>query len=296
MSVTSLAEVNEQIQKFWSPLFMDELRQSMLLAALVNREYEGQIKQGGDTVYVSQVNAPTGENRTVGVDADSFNTEKLSTSRIPIVADKRAVAAYEFADLAELQSQIGSQESKIREALMFAVDRQVNNYLYSLVAPSSSSPAHILNSVSDFNGAALGNCRKLAAQARWSKKKGGWWTLADPSYYTDLLNATTMTSKDYGADDAPVIGGQIVNKRFGFNVLEDDGLAVDQAVSFHPDFMHLVHQTLPSFEVSSQHGNKKFGYIISVNLIYGAKLGIAGSKKHILTNASGSATSVVMAA
>lgn len=280
MSVTTLTEVANQIQEFWSPMFMAELREKLMLGALVNKDYDGEIKQGGDTVYVSQINAPQGELKTVGVDADSFNTEALSTSRIAIEANKRAVAAYEFHDLVQLQSQIGQKDSEIRKALMFAVEKQVNSYLYDLVAPSTSAPDHVLSGITDFNASQLLAVRLLASQAKWLKEKG-WWVLMDPSYYNDILSASTLTSSDYVGDDAPVVSGQIAKQRFGFNILEDDSLSTDQALAFHPDFMHLVMQRAPQFKVSDLHSNKKFGYVISVDMIFGAKLGIAGDRKHI---------------
>lgn len=294
MSATTIAEVQDQVQKFWSPMFMDELRASMLIGSLVNKDYEGEIKNGGDTVKVSQLVTPQGENRTVGVNANAFTTEQLQVLQVEVKADKRAVAAFEFDDLSQLQSQIGQQDSKIRAALVESVNKQINDYLYSLVAPSTSAPDHLRNSITDFNKAELLAVRLLASQAKWGKAQNKF-ILADPSYYNDILGDTTLTSKEYGADDAPVIGGQVAQKRYGFWVLEDDGLAVDQAVSFHPDFLHLVTQTSVQFKISDLHSQKKFGYVISADIIYGAKQGIEGSKKHILSTASASATGIVMA-
>lgn len=291
-NVSDLSVVTNQIQKFWAPMFMDELRASLLVGSLVNKDYQGEIKQGGDTVYVSQINAPKGENRTVGVDADVFGSDQLSTSRIAIAADHRAVAAFEFTDLAMLQSQIGQKDSDIRKALVYSVNKQINDYIYSLVAPSASSPDHLLNSVSALDAAALLVMRKLAAAAKWEKSKG-WWLMVDPQYMNDLLSAQTMTSRDYtGQTDTPVIAGQIANQRFGFNILEDNGLAAGQALAFHPDFLHLVMQQSVQLKVSDLHPQNKFGFVISADVIYGAALGIDGAKKHIVSTTSASATGV----
>lgn len=294
MSATSILDVSDQIQKFWAPLFMDELRATALLPALVNKQYEGSITKGGDTVYVSQINAPTGENRTVGTDAEAFGTEQLSMSRVSIAATKRAVAAFEFEDLSILQSQLESKDSEIRKALVQAINMQVNTYLMSLVAPSTSAPDHLINSVTDFNASQLASARMRAAIQKWEKTKG-WYVLCDPVYYSDILNATTLTSSDHVGGETPLIGGQVVNKRYGFNILEDSTLSTDQAVIFHPDFLHLVMQQSVQFKISDLHSQKKFGYIISADMIYGAGLGIAGSKKHQLIVADASATAVVMA-
>lgn len=284
MAITKVEDVSDQVQEFWAPMFMDELRESLMLGALVNRDYEGEIKAEGDTVYVSQINAPSSSLRTVGVDADTFDTNKLSTSRIAIEANKRAASAFEFSDLVQLQSQIGAKDSDIRAALLFDAMKQINDYLYSLVSPSTTAPDHTINGVSDFNAAQLVALRKLAGQAKWMKNKP-WYCLVDPSYHADLLSAQTLTSSDY-APDAPVVGGQIANQRFGFNILEDNSKSVDTALAFHPDFMHLVMQTQPRFKVSDLHSNKQFGYVISVDMLFGAKLGIDGDVKHITVDNS----------
>jgi len=287
MSTTNLSDVNEQIQKFWSPMFMDELMESVLLPSLVNKDYEGSIAKGGDTVYVSQINRPVGETRTVGVDADTFNSEKLSTSRVAIQANKRFQASFEFDDLVDLQSQIGDQNSKIRATLLESMEIQLNNYLYSLISPSAASPDHVLTSVTDFNLAQLNIVRTLAAQAHW--RKDGWYLLADPQYVSDMLNNSTLTSVDFGAQDAPIIGGQMSRQRLGFNILEDasdgilslSGSSADAAIAFHPDFMHLVMQKQPTFKVADLTSNHQHGFVIVADMIGGAGLGIDGAKKHI---------------
>ena len=55
MSATLITDLNEQIQKFWSPLLVPELKEKAILPSLVSSDYEGEIKQGGDTVYVSMM-------------------------------------------------------------------------------------------------------------------------------------------------------------------------------------------------------------------------------------------------
>ena len=283
MSATGVADVQDQVQQFWSPLFMKELREKLLLGSLVNRDYEGEIRKKGDTVKVSQINAPTGELRDVGVDADSFATEKLSTTQVEIKADKRAVAAYEFEDLVEIQSQIGNETSEIRASLMFAVEKQINDFLYTKVAPSTSNPDHDRTGIANFNAGEVTTLRKLAAQAKWMRNKP-WWILADPSYMKDMLDDQVLTSADF-VGDQPVVGGSIIQKRFGWNIVEDDSRPEDFALAFHPDWLYFVMQTLPTFKVSDLHSNKQFGFVISVDLILGAQLGIAGNVKHIRVTA-----------
>lgn len=277
---STLVEVANQIQKYWSPLFTKQLRENLLLGSLVNRDYQGQILTGSDTVYVSQVNAPDGQLLTIGTDADSFSSEAIETSRIAIQANKRAVASYRFHDLVSLQSQISQNDPEVMKSLMFAVDKQINDYLYGLVSASTSSPDHDIASVSDFNASQLSACRVLAGQAKWDMSKP-WYALLDPQYHMDLINATTLSSSDYGASDAPLIGGKVALPRMGFNVIEDNSRSADHGLLFHPDFMHMVMQTQAQIKISDLHSQGKFGLIMSVDIIFGAAMGIDGSKKNI---------------
>lgn len=298
MSASKLANVTSQIKTFWSDMAMNELRQTMLLGSLINTTYSADLKEQGDTVKVYQINAPQGELRTVGTDADAFSTDTLSTSTISIQATKRAVAAYEFENLMQLQSQIdvemnGGPASPIRQALIFAVQKKVNDYLYSLVAPIQAAPDHLINSTATFDATALGNCRQRAAIAKWGRDKP-WYIMCDPVYYQNLLAAQTLTSRDYtGQNDVPIIAGQIVNNRFGFSILEDNGISTSQALVFHPDFLCMVMQQAMNFKVSDLHPNKKFGFVVSADIVFGASLGIQGSTRHQVVCADGSATGIV---
>jgi hypothetical protein len=287
MAVTSVLEVTDQIQKKWAPMFMQELRESLLLGALVNKDYDGVIGTQGDTVRVSQLAAPTGQLRTVGTDADTFDSEQMVWSKVDVVADKRAVASFEVAELAQIQSQLDSPEgqSEMRNALMFAVQQQVNDYLWGLTSPSTSAPDHLLTSEASLTAAKLQAIRTLAAQAKWAQAKG-WYGLVDPVYYGNLLSEATLVSQDYVPGEAPVIGGQLANRRYGFNILEDNSRTSARGLFFSPDYMLMVMQKQPQFKISDLHSQKKFGYLISVDLIFGAKLGPDGAKKHIYQTAA----------
>lgn len=287
MALTQLSDVNQQIQTFWSPMFEKELKEKTILPSLVSKKYEGAIAPGGSTVYVSQINRPTAQIKTVGAGHETYSTSVLSTQRIAISADQVISCAFEFDDLVALQSQIGSQDSTIRQALLEAVELKLNSFLYSKVAPSAA-PDHTLTGVTDFNASQINNLRKLASQSKWASE-GGWWLLTDPSYYSDILNAQTLVSSDY-VPDAPTVAGKVAMQRFGFNILEDNSAGMaqvsptdqtsDLALAFHPDFLHLV-MGAPEFKVSDLHGNKQFGYVISVRVICGAALGNDGDVKHI---------------
>lgn len=293
MSATLVRELEDQIQKFWSPLFVPELKETAILPNLINTTYTSDLKQQGDTVYVSMVEAAEGERKTIGNDGSHtvIGAEKLKTQRVGVVADQIFSASFELDSLIDLQSQIGSPsgQSAIRNALLKGVELQVNKYLYSLVNPSTSAPDHVLSSVADFNFTQLQSVRKLASQAKWMKDNN-WYLLLDPSYMNDFMNDQKNTSNDY-VNDMPLIGGVRPYSRSGFQILEDNsdamaqlspaGAAEDFGLAFHRDFLYMVAQMNPTFKLSDLHSNKQRGYLLTVDMVGGAKLGIQGDKKHI---------------
>lgn len=285
MVQTRIEDVQDQVQMWWSPLFVAELIESTPIIALLNRDYDGEIKNGGDTVRVSQIKRPVGETKTIGVAGDSdFTPEVLVTAKVDVKADKRFIAAFDFSDLVELQSQIGSQDSAIRQAMLEAVQIQVNNYVYSLVAPVAGN---IFTSIDPLTAEDVRGYRAKAGKLKWDKSKA-WYGLLEPFYYSELMGDTTLASTDF-VNDQPTVGGEIVTRRYGFNIIEDnsDGLITLSPISekagifFHPDFMYLVMQRGATFKVSDNHSNNNFGFKISVHMIGGAKIGIEGDLKHI---------------
>lgn len=285
MTQTRIEDVQDQVQMWWSPLFVAELIESTPIIALLNRDYDGEIKEGGNSVRVSQIKRPAGETLTIGTAGDStFTPEKLLTAKVDVVADKRFVASFDFSDLVDLQSQIGMKDSEIRQAMLESVQLQVNNYVYSLVAPEASL---IFTGVNPLTAEDVRGYRALAGKKKWDKRKA-WYGLLDPFYYSDVMGDLTLTSGDFVNDQATV-GGEIVTKRYGFNIIEDnsDGLislapVTEKAgIFFHPDFMYLVMQRGATFKVSDNHSNNQFGYKISVHMIGGAKIGLEGDVKHM---------------
>lgn len=283
MANTDLDNVQSAIQTFWSPLFMDELRQTNLLFNLVNRDYTGDLREMGDTVKVNQINAPTGQRLTIdgaGV-GRTFTPEAMSLSSVSVTADQRLVASFDFHDLVAIQSMIdplGSRAAETRAAMVQAISNQLNTYLYSLVAPTTTIP-----SITTMTAATVALARETAAIAKWNYAKP-WYALLAPQYYSDLLVDTTFTSADFVNGDTPVISGQIGLRRYGFNIFEDNTQtagATAGGLFFHPDFLYMVSQYEPRFKISDKHAQHEFAYVMSVDWVIGAKLGIQGAAKHI---------------
>jgi hypothetical protein len=286
MASTHLGDVAAQVQKYWSPMATKQLRESLLLGSLVNKEYQGDLKKMGDTVRVYSVAAPVATTKTVGTSgSNEFTASAISTSYVDVKADKHVTAAFEFADEVELMSMIESGNPEVMQSLVFSVEKAVNAALYAALIPSAAAPDHQIGGVADLNNTQLLNVRKLAAQAKWDTLKG-WYGLIDPSYYSDVLAAQTLVSSDFGAADAPVISGKLGLRRYGFQIFEDNSLPEDTGYFLHPDALLMVMAKEMAIKVSDLHPTGKHGVLLSCDVIFGCALGIQGGVKAVKITAA----------
>lgn len=266
MPVNGKLELDYLIPEIWSSQMYDELRNSIMFANLFSRQYEGEIKNVGDTVKVQQIQAPTGEILTD--DKQQFASSSLTVSQFSIVANKRASAAFEFTDLAQLQSLSFQQQAQ--EALVYAIRLKMENDIIAGLLPSTSSPDHDIAPASAGVLAAvdLGSMRTLLSTAKVPVSNRS--LLLSPSYYGDLLNATTVTSMDFVSGNSAQSG--VVASFMGFQIMEHNLLGTDVGYAIHPSALQLVMQQEVRIKISDLHPQNKYGYLLSADLVYGYTL------------------------
>lgn len=288
MSETNLAAVNDLIQKVWAPLAGDILQKGRLLSALVNRSYEGQIRQKNDTVKVSVIKQLAGGKRTVGVDSDTFETETIQYIQVDLKADKRAYAAVEIDDLVDLQSQLEGGGTLILDNLMNAAMDQIEDECLRSIGPLS---ANLKNSVSAYQKSQINEAKKLLAKQRVPFQAGAMFGLLDPEYMEDFRGDTNLTTSDQ-VNDQVVVSGLPASPRFGINFFEHNYMKADSGIVFHRDFLNLATQKAPQIEVVSLKSQKKFKYMVVLDTVFGVKLHPQGDKMHVVHTAAASGSQI----
>ena len=266
MSVNGTTQLANLIPEMWSPMMFAELRNNLMMAEFFEKSYEGVISQMGDIVRVNQVVAPNGEILTD--DTQAFNSESLTINQKSLTVNKRASAAIEISDLARLQSQ--SFEVEVQNALVYAVTKKIEQDIIDALIPSASAPDHQIApaSASDLAAADIAGARKLLRVAKVPTV--GMGAFLDPAYYADILTKTQLVSKDFQSG-SPTENGNMGNL-FGFKVGEHDLLSADVGFFAHPSALQVVMQQGLRIKVSDLHANKKYGYVISADIVYGISL------------------------
>ncbi len=282
MALTTTVDVANEMEKYWSPLTFDQLVQDNALIGLVNSEYEGQLGNAGDTVYVSVVSPLSASQQTIGVDADTFDSQKIVTTRTSLVCDQVFSSSIEVTSWAELQSLVKpSSDSRFRDLMTRAIADKMNTWLFSKVKSANDLSSKSTITTSEFRDA-----RVFAGQKKWPKD-GNWYGLLDPTFWGDCLVDATLSSSLF-TGDMPISTNVQFRNILGFKCAEENSLSADHALFFHKDWLYLAIQQRPTFKVSDLHSQKKRGYLVTCDVVAGAvKNAYAGDNMHFkVVNAS----------
>jgi len=279
LGATKIGDVQNQVQKYWAPLGASQLVQTNKFANVINRDYENTINEGGDTVYVSVYKPMTASKKTIGVDADTYTPSKVQLVRTPIVADTVIEHSIELGSLAQLQSQLDIADSKLRSTMIQAISDKLNAHLYSYVKSSFTDGTDGDSGVATLDKSTLKAARLYAGQKKWARD-GNWFAFLDPSYWSDLLVDSTLASVDY-VGETPIASASEFRKLLDFNCTEDNSLPNTTGLAFHRDFLYLVMQKGMTWKVSDLHSSLKRGFLLSAEIVVGAKLNqYAGNDLH----------------
>lgn len=114
MAVTSF------IPKLWSARLLAHLDKAHVVANLVNRDYEGEIKAYGDTVKINQIGAITVSDYTKNTDID--DPEELSTTEKVLTIDKQKYFNFQIDDVDAAQVRTSLMDAAMQRAAYALAD------------------------------------------------------------------------------------------------------------------------------------------------------------------------------
>ena len=264
MSTNGKVEFAHLIPTVWSSLIYQELRHRVAYLNLCHRDYEGEIRNLGDKVKVNTIIAPEGEILTN--DKASFNPEEFKTSQFEIEADRRAVASFEITDMAKLQSLEFQQE--VINALVYSIQLQMEKDIQGIMIPKSDNRLTTLVG-SSFDVADVVALRTLLRENLVPADENLYLSTS-PTFYGSLMQKNMVVGADFGSVNDLMAGD--VKKLAGFKTFEHDLEVGKVARAFHTSALQVVAQTEVNVKISDLHAQKKFGYLVSADIVYGRKL------------------------
>lgn len=261
------------IPEIWLSAIFEAIDANLVVGSnlVVNRDYEGDIQNAGDTVRIPTVVDPTTQDYdpTVGFSGDP---EEPVAGSLTFIIEQSKAFRFRVEDITRVQSQIGSQfmdHGTVRAGrkLAEAADAYVAGKLVAAV-PSG-------NRLIDIDLAATNDAvYKQLIQAKVELDKtntpqSGRYMIITPDLYGILLNDNRFIDASRYASDTPIKNGE-VGRILGFNVV---------SCNVMPSTVHMIagHQIATTYadqisEIEYYRPEKFFADAVRGLHVYGAKV------------------------
>ena len=274
------------VPEIWSSKLYAWLRASLQAANLVNRDYEGEIREKGDTVHILGFPAtvlPVADvSSGTPVDAVSQDIEETL-----LVINKHKAIHVAVTNLARIQSSINLM-SGWSEKMSYALSKQIDTDLITeLKLASASAPDHIIlgsgtagafNPLDDVLSAKdLLDLQDVPDENRWM--------LMNPVDYNKILALTNVQSSDFISGGQPLMDGKIP-PIFGFMPAKSTQMVLGEVLFGHPSVVTLAIQRGIDFSTHNMLPQGIHADRLVASTLYGMK--IVDNKRVVLLNSSGS--------
>lgn len=128
------------VPQVWSSNWYDALLADLPFNSVVSRDWEGEIRNLGDTVKISQF--PEFSDATELAESAANDADAITVTQQSLVINKRIVKDFIVTDKAMLQSLPAMD--KLQEMAIYAILKKVQAIIISETLPSSSSPDHTI--------------------------------------------------------------------------------------------------------------------------------------------------------
>lgn len=274
------------IPELWSAAIQLPFEKALVYGqpSVVNRKFEGQIKQMGDTVNVTSISDPT--IRTYDKAAD-LTTEDLTDANLKLLIDQGDYFSFRVNDVDKVQA-AGDFQGPATSRAGFGLKDKVDQYIASLGTVAAGSGGIIANNrlgnltvVSGGTGKA-GSGQVLADHVlidlqekleNQSVPSEGRYVIVPPAFVSALEKSSSFSRVDASGSSETLRNG-IVGRAYGFDVLVSNNTptvstSYKLVTAGIPDSITFANQILETEALRSQN---RFADIVRGLNVYGAKI------------------------
>lgn len=271
--------VDTFIPEIWAADLFVGLRKEQIFgqAGIINRDYEGEIAQAGDTVHIGSLAAPTISTYVKNVTV--IDPQTLTTTDQTLLIDQSKYFAFEVDDVDKRQVKSGGQLlTKAASDSAYGLSDSQDVFLATAMTTNAG------NVIAAGDVATPDAAYKviLALKVKLDKAKiptSGRWVVVSPEFYALILQDARFTDASKYADGGSTIRNGEVGRVLGFRVLSSLNLPAGTAgtnpevsnfvIAGHPMATTLAEQ-INSVEAYRPQGS--FSDAIKGLHLYGAKV------------------------
>jgi hypothetical protein len=217
--------------EIWSAMILANLRDSLIYASLCNRDYEGAIRDAGDTVRITAFNDPSVRAYTKNND---ITWDLLTDSQQSLVVDQDDYFAFTVDDVDRRQA-LGGFVEKAAQGAAYNLADATDTYLSGLMVTAADGGANDLGAktfdISDDTGYGhLVELRTTLTRAKCPTQ--GRWVVVPPEVYGALLQDDRFIRADAAGTTEGLRNG-FVGRAAGFDVYESNVVPEPTADTYH---------------------------------------------------------------
>jgi len=259
------------IPEIYSGIMLDSLKKAHVYAqpGVVNRDYEGDIAQAGNSVKIASISRPTISSYTKNA---PLTYETLTDAQRTLVVDQQKSFSFSVDKIDQVQHPGGPLEAALVEAA-YGLRDLADQYVAGLYTGAAS--ANQIGTVSVTTAAlAYTQIRKLKVKLDEANvPQEGRWVVVPPWYEGLLLEEDKFVRVDASGSDQALRNG-IIGRALGFDVMASNNAPLvtgdDYAViAGHPSAISFAEQIV---EIETLQLQTTFGTGVRGLHVYGAKL------------------------
>lgn len=261
------------IPELWAARLMYALDKSHVAANLVNRNYEGQIRQQGDTVHINSIGAVTVNDYTRNTDID--DPEVLTTTDQTLEINQSKYFNFQIDDVDAAQAAGDMMDTAMGRAA-YALNDTSDSFLLGVIAAGADS-GNIIGSSAAETLTSDNVYEKIVALRTILDKQNvpntGRYIVVPPEVYALLLmDDRFVKASDGGTANATLLNGE-VGKVAGFTVYMSNNVpysvdtwSIPASVAYSTTFAEQIVST------EAYRMEKRFADAVKGLHVYGAKV------------------------
>ena len=206
------------IPEVWSAAILEALRAKLVFPSLCNRDYEGDIREAGDTVHITGYDDVTVREYVRGqpITVDDVTDKEAAVLKI----DKSDYFAFKVNDLDKAQAK-ADLTGKFTNSAAYNMMKNVENYISNLMDAAVETPAKTVavGTPADAYLAVVEAGRKLDVQ---NVSDEGRWLVVSPDFYALLLQDSRFIEGTEAGHNTLLNG--VVGQVRGFTVVKSNNV------------------------------------------------------------------------
>lgn len=206
------------IPEVWSAAILEALRAKLVFPSLCNRDYEGDIREAGDTVHITGYDDVTVRKYVRGqaITVDDVNDKEAAVLEI----NQSDYFAFKVNDLDKAQAK-ADMTGKFTNSAAYNMMKNVENYISNLMDTAVGTPAKTVDvgTPADAYLAVVEAGRKLDVQ---NVPDEGRWLVVSPDFYALLLQDSRFIEGTEAGHNTLLNG--VVGQVRGFTVVKSNNV------------------------------------------------------------------------